>query len=230
MFGYQPDRYIQIPEESIICLFLCIGRINTVVVSECRIYDRTIHIGYSVHDLHFQNLRYCVDFRVIDTGRVFQFIYLRKDIGIGISPVRSVPSVLQVIIGIAASTVMGFIIVHIPAEHICIQILHNLVRPVLSLSEIIIKIDSLLNDSQRNTQIIEIDSHILIGDSGLVCIHLLEMSRTGWENQEKNKKEGCYLSVYHLHTPELKITFYTETKTSGGRHTVDLYSLIIISR
>ena len=54
------------PDPGRLTLFLCIGRINTVVVSECRIYDRTIHIGYSVHDLHFQNFRY-VDFRVIDT-------------------------------------------------------------------------------------------------------------------------------------------------------------------
>lgn len=58
------------------------------------------------------------------------------------------PAVLQVVIGVVAAALQRFGIVHIAREHIGIEVLRHLERPVLALAEIVVEINPLLNDLQ----------------------------------------------------------------------------------
>ena len=119
-----------------------------------------------MHHFHFQNLGDSEETRMFLTRCVLRLVYLWKNIRIGMSPHCTVPTILQIIVRIMATSIQWFSIMHISTKHICIQVLRQLERPVLTLSIIIIEVNALLNHSQTNTMFIIINLQIFIRNSG----------------------------------------------------------------
>ena len=66
---------------------------------------------------------------------------------------------------------------HISTEHIRIQILYQLERPVLPLSVIVIKINALLDNPQTDSITIIINDQIFIRNAGQIGIIIAEVAR-----------------------------------------------------
>ena len=199
------DRLVQIPEESRVRLLLRLRPVAFRLVAEISIDDRAVDIRNTVHSLHLQDFGHRIHRGIIHPRGIFELFNLRHDIGIGISPIRPVPAILEVIVGIAAPAVVGLIIVHIAAEHIGIQVLHQLIRPVLPFPEVVVEIDTLLDNIQRNTQIVEIDLHIFVGNTGLVRIDILKVSGTGDGQKTNDRQAGGQDRIKSSHIPMIKI-------------------------
>ena len=85
------------------------------------------------------------------SGSILRLIYLWENIRIHVCPHGAIPAVLHIIIGIMRAPVQRFAVMHIPTEHVRVQILYQLERPVLSFSVVVIKINTLLNNSQTDS-------------------------------------------------------------------------------
>ena len=81
-------------------------------------------------------------------------------------PHRAVPTVLHIIVGVVRTTVQRFGIMHISAEHIRIQILRQLERPVLAFPIIVVKINTLLDNSQTDSITVIINNQVIIRNAG----------------------------------------------------------------
>ena len=80
--------------------------------------------------------------------------------------------------------VQRFAVMHIPTEHIRVQILYQLERPVLSFSVVVIKINTLLNNSQTDSIAIVINNQVIIRDTGQIGIVITEITGTSYREQQ----------------------------------------------
>ena len=109
---------------------------------------------------------------------IFRLVYLRKNIRISMSPHSTIPTILQIIVRIMTSSIQRFTIMHISTEHIGIQILCQLKRPILTFSIIIIEVNTLLDNTQTNTMFIVINLQIFIRHSGQIRINVFKVTCT----------------------------------------------------
>ena len=130
-----------------------------------------------MHYFHFQYFRNTEQGWMSITGSILRLIYLWKNIRIHMCPHRTVPTILHIIIGIIGTTVQRFGIMHISTEHIRIQILYQLERPILPLSVIIIKINALLDNPQTDSITIIVNVQIFIRNAGQIGIIIAEVTR-----------------------------------------------------
>ena len=117
-------------------------------------------------------------------GSILRLVYLRENIRIHMRPHGAVPTVLHIIVRIMRTSVQGFAVMHISTEHICVQILYQLKRPVLPFSEIIIKINTLLNNAQTDSITIVVNNQVIIRDSGQVGIVITEITGTCYRKEQ----------------------------------------------
>ena len=90
-----------------------------------------------------------------------------------------------------------FAVVHITGEHIRVQILYQLERPVLAFTEIIVKVDALLDNPQTNTEAIVVNQQIIVRNSRLVGIKFTEFSCTA--NRKQQHPQQVYINMFFLH-------------------------------
>ena len=119
-----------------------------------------------------------VERRIILFCQVLGFLYLRHDIPVGIFPKRAVPSVLHVVGCVRTAFVKRVEVVHITGKHIGTQVLHDLERPVFTTTPVVIEVNALLNNSQRNPVFIELLLLRLVRETGLVRIIRFKIIRT----------------------------------------------------
>ena len=93
-------------------------------------------------------------------------------------PHGTVPTVLHIIVRVVRTAVQWFGIMHISAEHIRIQILYQLERPVLSFSEVVIKVNALLDNPYADSIAVVINNQVVVRDAGQVGIIVTEVSGT----------------------------------------------------
>ena len=87
---------------------------------------------------------------------------------------------------------------HVTAEHIGIQILGQLKRPVLPLSVVVIEIDALLDDSKTDAMFVIVGLQVLVRHTGLVRIDFLKVSRT---SQKHENHANQYYNPLHIKSP-----------------------------
>ena len=119
------------------------------------------------------------------------------------SPHRTIPTVLHIIIGIMATSIQWLGIVHISTEHISIKILRQLKGPVLAFAIIIIKINTLLNNAQTNTMVIVIRFQIFIGNACQIGIVLSELGSTGYQYRPYKQRQKNHILFHHFTPPPL---------------------------
>lgn len=87
---------------------------------------------------------------------------------------------------------------HVTAEHVGIQILGQLKRPVLPLSVVVIEIDALLDDSKTDAMFVIVGLQVLVRHAGLVRIDFLKVSRT---SQKHENHANQYYNPLHIKSP-----------------------------
>ena len=93
-------------------------------------------------------------------------------------PHGTVPTVLHIIVGVVRTAVQWFAVMHIATEHIRIEVLYQLERPVLSFSEVVIKVNALLDNPYADSIAVVINNQVVVRDAGQVGIIVTEVSGT----------------------------------------------------
>src|SRR5699024_1122411 len=118
------------------------------------------------------------------SGSILRLIYLWENIRIHVCPHGAIPAVLHIIIGIMRAAVQRFAVMHIPTEHVRVQILYQMERPVLTFSVVVIKINTMLNNSQTDSIAIVINNQVIIRDTGQIGIVITEITGTSYRKQQ----------------------------------------------
>ena len=190
-------RLVQVIEETIVGLLLAVGHIFAAAVGEMAVYHRPVVVRHAVHGQDFEYLRNGIERRHLLACRLLQPVNLGHDVGIGKLPHGAVPTVLQVVIGVVAAALQRFGIVHIAREHIRIEVLRHLERPVLALAEIVVEINPLLYDLQAVSEAVVVGLEILIRNPREVVVHIPEISRAGPPKGCAESGEQIYVKTLH---------------------------------
>ena len=137
-----------------------------------------------MHCFHLYYFRDPEQSRMCIPGSILRLVYLRKNIRIHVYPHSAIPAILHIIVGIVRAPVQRFAVMHIPTEHIRVEVLYQLERPVFSLSEVVIKINALLNDSQTNSITIVVNNQVFIRNAGQIGIIITEVAGTCCRKQQ----------------------------------------------
>ena len=113
-------------------------------------------------------------------------------------PHGTVPAILHIIVRVMRTSVQRFGIVHIAGEHIRVQILYQLERPVLAFTEIVVKVNTLLDNSQTDAEAIIINHQILIRNTRLIGIKFTELPCTADGEQQNTQQVYINMSFHHL--------------------------------
>ena len=190
-------RLVQVVEEAAVDLLLAVGHVFAAAVGEMAVYHRPVVVRHAVHGQDFEYLRYGIERRHLLACRLFQPVNLGHDVGIGKLPHGAVPTVLQVVIGVMAATLQRFGIVHIAREHIRIEVLRHLERPVLALAEIVVEINPLLNDLQAVSEAVVVGLEIPVRNPREVVVHIPEIPRAGTQKDCAKCGEQIYVKALH---------------------------------
>ena len=96
-----------------------------------------------------------------------------------------------------AATLQRFGIVHIAREHIRIEVLRHLERPVLALAEIVVEINPLLNDLQAVSEAVVVGLEIPVRNPREVVVHIPEIPRAGTQKDCAKCGEQIYVKALH---------------------------------
>ena len=197
IIGKRDNSRIEFIKELIVDFFLRIRAILILGIREILINNRAVIICHTVHDFHFQHFGNAEQGRFRITGGILRLVDLWKDIRIHMCPHGAVPAILHIIIRVMRTSVQGFAVVHITGEHIRVQILYQLERPVLAFTEIIVKVNALLDNPQTNTEAIVVNQQIIVRNSRLVGIKFTEFSCTA--NRKQQNPQQVYINMFFLH-------------------------------
>lgn len=158
---------------------------------------RAVVIRHTVHDEHLENLRNGVERGLLLRRGLLQPVDFRHDVGVGELPHGAVPAILQVVVRIVAPALQRLGVVHVAREHVRIEVLNHLERPVLALAVVVVEIDALLDDAQAVAQSVVVGLQFLVRDAGLVVVQVAEITRAGPENDRTASGEEVCTPTFH---------------------------------
>ena len=206
LFGHAPFahragedrlRLVQIVEETAVNLLLAVGHVFVAAVAEMGVDHRAVVIRHTVHDEHLENLRNGVERGLLLRRGLLQPVDFRHDVGVGELPHGAVPAILQVVVRIVAPALQRLGVVHVAREHVRIEVLNHLERPVLALAVVVVEIDALLDDAQAVAQSVVVGLQFLVRDAGLVVVQVAEITRAGPENDRTASGEEVCTPTFH---------------------------------